>query len=207
MVDILKEHFPEITASQLSSFETLVGIYPEINNLVNLISRKSIDNLFEQHIFHSLAIQKFHYFKDGSNVVDVGTGGGFPGIPLAIMNPNTTFHLVDSIGKKIRAVQEICTELELDNVVVKHARVEEMPMKFDLATARAVAQMDKIFFYMKKKWERGPHLLLLKGGDLKEELIRLRQSIQGKIIVREKNISDYFPQEFFETKKIVEVTK
>ena len=207
MVTELKKYFPEISSEQLKSFETLNEIYPEINNLVNLISRKNIDQLFEQHILHSLSIQKFHYFKDGQNVVDIGTGGGFPGIPLAIMNPNTHFHLVDSIGKKIRAVQEICDTLELKNVSVTAARVEEMPMKFDLALVRAVAQSDKLFFWMKKKWVKGPHMLLLKGGDLREEMLTLRQSIHGKIIIREKAISDYFPGEFFDTKKIIEITK
>ncbi len=207
MVTELKKYFPEILPEQLKSFEILNEIYPEINSLVNLVSRKNIEQLFEQHILHSLSIQKFHYFKDDQNVVDIGTGGGFPGIPLAIMNPNTHFHLVDSIGKKIRAVQEICDTLELKNVSVTAARVEEMPMKFDLAIVRAVAQSDKLFFWMKKKWVKRPHMLMLKGGDLKEEMLTLRQSIHGKIIIREKAITDYFPGAFFETKKIIEITK
>ena len=207
MVDQLKSHIPLITEEQIKQFQLLIEVYPEINEMVNLISRKDIDKLFERHILHSIALHKYHTFKEGHKVVDIGTRGGFPGIPLAILNPQTQFVLVDSIGKKIKAVNELIHVLELKNTTAINDRVENLPIKFDMAIARAVSQSNKLFGWMKHKWVKKPHLLLLKGGDLTEEITLLRQSVIGKLNVQQFPLAKYFSDEFYESKKIVEITR
>jgi 16S rRNA (guanine527-N7)-methyltransferase len=205
MDNILSKYFNKLSADQVSKFEQLGALYTGWNEKINVISRKDIEHLYERHILHSLAIFKFVPFQKGSKILDIGTGGGFPGIPLAIMMPEVEFVLVDSIGKKINVVNEISLALGLSNITAHHARAESIKGKFDFVVSRAVADISLLV-----QWSQGkissthknaiPNgLICLKGGDLKEELKPFKK------INEVYELSSWFKEEFFETKKLVYV--
>lgn len=200
---LLSKHFPDLTEKQKEQFTQIKEIYTFWNEQINVISRKDLDRFYERHVLHSLAIAKIQSFKDGSKILDIGTGGGFPGVPLAILFPNCQFILVDSIGKKIKVVNEVCTALNITNVTTHHARAEDIKEQFDFIISRAVTAMPAFL-----KWVKGKFLaenknklrngiLYLKGGDLTEEMKPVKQKIKYN------DISKFFDYEFFETKKVV----
>lgn len=202
-VELINKHFPNLTADQQDRFGRMKALYEHWNAQINVISRKDMDAFYTHHVLHSLAIAKVIRFNAGTTVLDVGTGGGFPGIPLAIMFPEVRFHLVDSIGKKIKVVNEVATALGLKNVVAEQKRVEELDHTYDFIVSRAVAPWEEIH-----KWtrdlihEEGKNALpngwlLLKGGDLKEEL----KSAKKWLVDHE--IKKMFDDEFFETKHVI----
>ncbi|MGO4921506.1 16S rRNA (guanine(527)-N(7))-methyltransferase RsmG [Maribacter spongiicola] len=201
-VEIIFENFPNLSENQKQNFRKLEELYKDWNQKINVVSRKDIDELYLRHVLHSLGIAKFITFKDGSSILDVGTGGGFPGIPLAIMFPEVHFTLVDSIGKKIKVVNEVVEGLQLTNVTTINARVEEIPGKFDFIVSRAVAAMPTFVHWIKGKIKKeSVHtvrngILYLKGGDLNDELKDYRTA-------EVYNLTDYFKEDFFETKKMV----
>ncbi len=201
----LLKYFPELTAEQLEQYRLLKDLYAYWNQQINVISRKDIDALYERHILHSLGIAKVMQFLPGEHVLDVGTGGGFPGIPLAVMFLETNFHLVDSIGKKIKVVQEVAKGAGLNNVQATHARAEQIPGKFDFVVSRAVTQLKDFYPWVKDKFNKSsgnqlPNgILYLKGGDLKQEIA------ESGLAVQQFNLKDYFDEEFFETKKVIYV--
>ncbi len=202
---LLTSYFPDLSPEQIRQFEALEGLYQTWNAQINVISRKDTDHFYERHVLHSLAIAKIVQFLPGSSVLDIGTGGGFPGIPLAILFPKVQFHLVDSIGKKIKVVQEVAASLGLQNVQASHARAETIKDRYDFIVSRAVTQMPVFLTWVKgKSAKKNLHnlkngVLYLKGGDLSEELAGLRYP------VKEFPIADFFKEEFFETKKVVYV--
>ncbi|CAA0150910.1 16S rRNA (guanine(527)-N(7))-methyltransferase RsmG [Tenacibaculum maritimum] len=201
-MDILLKYFDGLSEVQLAQFSKLKELYKDWNLKINVVSRKDIDELYLRHVLHSLGIAKVMQFKAGTKVMDVGTGGGFPGIPLAILFPETDFHLVDSIGKKIKVVNEVAEGLGLKNVRTTHGRVEEVKDTYDFIVSRAVAQMETFERWVKNKVHKKQQhdlkngILYLKGGDLVEEL----QHFPKATIY---NLSDFFKEEFFETKKVV----
>ena len=200
--DIIFNYFPDLTKLQQSQYLKLEELYKDWNLKINVVSRKDIDELYIRHVLHSLGIAKVHNFKDGASVLDVGTGGGFPGIPLAIFFPEVNFTLIDAIGKKIKVVEEVVDGLELKNVKTVHGRVEELKEQFDFIVSRAVAAMPTFVHWTKGKikkeslHERKNGILYLKGGDLSEELKDYRT-------VQIFDLQNYFKEDFFETKKIV----
>jgi 16S rRNA (guanine527-N7)-methyltransferase len=200
---LIPDYFPELDPQMLSKFEVLAQLYKEWNDKVNLISRKDIENVMEKHILHSLGIAKVIRFFPGTTVLDVGTGGGFPGIPLAIMFPETEFMLVDSIGKKINVVREITKELGLSNVRSRQVRAEELTEKYDFVTGRGVAELSQFVGWIRARVKsKGKNalpngLLYLKGGDLSEELKPFKSRAQVF------PLKAYFKEEFFETKAVV----
>jgi 16S rRNA (guanine527-N7)-methyltransferase len=204
-MELIHKYFPELTQEQYDKFGQMGELYQYWNARVNVISRQDIDTLYERHILHSLGIAKVQPFKAGTTVLDVGTGGGFPGIPLAIMFPEAQFHLVDSIGKKIRVVQEIAQALGLDNVRAEQVRAEKLDDSYEFVVSRAVTRMLPFVGWVKKNINRNSFhelrngILYLKGGDLAEELSELTQK------VRIYELSGFFTEEFFETKKVVYV--
>ena len=204
-MELIRKYFPELSSTQLSQFEELQEQYEYWNERINVISRKDIDNLYEHHILHSLAIAKVIEFVPGTKILDIGTGGGFPGIPLAILFPETQFHLVDSIGKKIKVVVEISDAIGLSNVTAEHARAEEIHGRFDFIVSRAVTSLDKLSHWSKAMIEvRSMHslkngLLVLKGGDISAELETLKYATTIY------KLSDFFKQDFFSTKFLVHV--
>ncbi len=195
----LKKYFPLITEKQMTVFSELFQLYKYWNSRINVISQKDIDNLFVRHILHSLSIAKIVQFKASETVVDVGTGGGFPGIPLAIMFPETRFTLIDSVGKKIKVVNEIIKETELNNVTALQKRSNEYKEKFNFVTGRAVTAFpsffEKVNHLIKSKNNRNG-ILYLKGGDFDDELKGFKKN-------QVFHISDYFDEDFFETKKLI----
>ena len=199
---IIYKYFPDLTDLQKEQIEKLQHLYHDWNLKINVVSRKDIDELYLRHVLHSLAIAKFQKFNPEAKVLDVGTGGGFPGIPLAILYPDTHFTLVDAIGKKIKVVQEVVAGLEIENVTAVNSRVEEITGQFDFIVSRAVAAMPTFTHWVKGKikkkseHERKNGILYLKGGDLEEELKEYRT-------VEIYNLSEMFEEEFFETKKLV----
>lgn len=203
--DLIERYFPTLTKSQKKQFAALGGLYAEWNEKINVISRKDIEHLYTRHVLHSLGIAKVQPFQAGASVLDVGTGGGFPGIPLAILFPDTQFLLVDSIGKKITVVKNIAQALGLDNVNAQHGRAEKVKGKFDFVVSRAVTRMGPFYQWVRDKIKsESQHplhngILYLKGGDLEEEMqeARLNYAIY--------ELSDYFDDPFFETKKVVYV--
>jgi len=201
MEEILS-HFPDLTETQLQQFAALEGLYTDWNAKINVISRKDIDALYTKHVLHSLGIAKVMPFMPGATVLDVGTGGGFPGIPLAILFPETNFYLIDVIAKKIKVVQEVATALGLQNVKAEQMRAENVKEDFDFIVSRAVTNMPDfvswIKFKIKKKQlhELKNGILYLKGGDLTEELADFPKAT-------EYNLAEFFKDEFFETKKVV----
>ncbi len=201
--DIILNYFPQLTSHQKQQFEKLFDLYSLWNAQINVVSRKDIDLLYERHILHSLGIAKVMQFKPSTSVLDVGTGGGFPGIPLAILFPESTFHLVDSIGKKIKVVTEVATALGLTNVTAQHERAEKINNRYHFIVSRAVTEFPEFYNWIYKKilkenFNDLPNgILYLKGGDLKEEF--------GKHYDKATfyNLKDYFAEDFFDTKKVV----
>jgi len=202
MLKILK-YFPNLTPEQITCFEKMDAIYRDWNEKINLISRKDIDSLYEKHILHSLSIAKIISFRPGTKILDVGTGGGFPGIPLAILFPFSQFVLVDSIGKKIKVVQAVAEDLNLKNVTAIHTRVEEVKGEFDFVISRAVTAFPDFVKLVKKNVSGKQQnslpngIIYLKGGDFQEEIKDYKRTAE----VRE--ISQFFTEPFFETKKVV----
>ena len=201
-VDLIFKYFPTLSNEQKDQFAKLQELYKDWNQKINMVSRKDIDELYLRHVLHSLAIAKVQQFKPGTTVLDVGTGGGFPGIPLAILFPETHFTLVDAIGKKIKVVEEVVEGLGITNVTAKNMRVEELKGQFDFIVSRAVAAMPTFVHWVKGKvkknsvHERRNGILYLKGGDLTEELADYKTV---EII----NLPDFYEEEFFDTKKVV----
>lgn len=202
-MDSILKYFPHLSEEQINHFRQLDELYRFWNAQINLISRKDIDNLYVHHILHSLALAKVITFKDGSKIMDVGTGGGFPGIPLAIMFPEVQFHLVDSIGKKIKVVNEVASALGLKNVTAEHTRVELIKDKYDFIVSRAVTTLPEFHSWVQGKFSKAKHhkipngIFYLKGGDLTSETEPFKNKVS------EFSISDFFSEEYFTTKKIV----
>lgn len=201
-MELILNYFPDLSAVQIAQFEQLKSLYQEWNAKINVISRKDIDELYLKHVLHSLGIAKVITFKDGSSLLDVGTGGGFPGVPLAIMFPNCSFHLVDSINKKLKVINAIAEELKLANVKTSHMRAENVTDSYDFILSRAVTAMPNFVSWVKDKTQKkNKHelkngILYLKGGDLSEELQNFPKAVEYPL-------SDYFEEAFFDTKKVV----
>ncbi|MBO6517269.1 MAG: 16S rRNA (guanine(527)-N(7))-methyltransferase RsmG [Bacteroidia bacterium] len=202
----LKHLFPDISDEQIAQFAQAEVLYNEWNSKINVISRKDIDQFQTRHLLHSLSIALFTSFKPGSKVLDVGTGGGFPGVPLAILYPNCTFHLVDSIGKKIKVVNEVASALGLNNITADHIRAEQVKGTYDYVVSRAVTRLTPFFHWIHDKIDysrfTNSGFYGLKGGDLAEE-VREFQNAYKKSNVTLYSISDKLSDAFFETKKIV----
>ncbi|MBQ6765494.1 MAG: 16S rRNA (guanine(527)-N(7))-methyltransferase RsmG [Paludibacteraceae bacterium] len=202
MTNILK-YFPNLTAEQIERFSALDSLYHDWNSKINVISRKDIDNLYEHHVLHSLAIARILRFQPGTNVVDIGTGGGFPGIPLAIMFPECNFTLVDSVGKKIKVASEVAASLGLNNVNFVYDRMENVNQKFDFAVSRAAMSLDMLVKVCRKNINKAGHnalpngLICLKGGELETEVKAYSR------IATLYSVSDFFSEEYFQTKKAV----
>ncbi|NAW50317.1 16S rRNA (guanine(527)-N(7))-methyltransferase RsmG [Elizabethkingia argentiflava] len=203
--DIILKYFPDISDVQKEQFKKLEGVYAEWNHKINVISRKDTASLYEKHILHSLGIAKVMAFAEGTKILDIGTGGGFPGVPLAILFPQAHFTLVDSIGKKISVVNAVAEALDLKNITTYHARAEQVKEKFHFVVSRAVTQMPVFLTWLKGKFEKENFntkhngVLYLKGGDLAEELAGIRAEVF--------NLKNYFEEDFFDTKKIVYISK
>ncbi len=201
--NLIRNYFPAISDKQQAQFEMLLPIYADWNEKINLISRKDFENFEVHHVLHSLAVAKFIQFNDDATVLDVGTGGGFPGIPLAILFPDVNFILVDSIAKKIKVVNDVVAKLDLQNVKTINGRAEQMQTKVDYVLSRATAPMSDLINWTKPLLTKGTAGTLpngwiaLKGGDLEEELTPFRESVVVK------SIADYFEEEFFVTKKVI----
>ena len=205
--DIIYRYFPDISEDQKSQIDQLFSLYQEWNQRINVISRQDVDQLYERHVLHSLAIAKFISFQPGTSILDVGTGGGFPGIPLAILFPEVKFHLVDSIRKKITVVTEVAKAIGLTNLTADHQRMEQVNGQYDYVISRAVARTKKLFQWTHQKI-RAEQIntidngwILLKGGDLKEEMDEFGRAYS------EKSLCDYFEEPFFETKKIIYIPR
>ena len=204
-LELILQYFPNITSEQKKQFAELEVLYKDWNEKINVISRKDTDSLYEKHILHSLGIAKVMAFADNTKVLDIGTGGGFPGIPLAILFPNVQFTLVDSIGKKIIVVKGVAESLGLKNVTAHHIRAEQLKEKFHFVVSRAVTQMPVFLTWLRGKFEKEQFnpkhngVLYLKGGDLAEELAGLKAEIFS--------LKNYFNGEFFDTKKVVYLSK
>jgi len=204
-IDCIEQYFPELNTAQKEQYAALYELYADWNSKINVISRKDIENLYERHVLHSLGICRLLHFKDGSNIMDVGTGGGFPAIPLAIMFPNTHFHLVDSINKKLTVAREVSNAIGLKNISIRHCRVEEEKTLFDFVISRAVMPLPDLIRLCKKNISREQHnsmpngLICLKGGELGNEIATVRNKA---VII---NLSDHFKEAFFDTKKVVYV--
>ena len=203
--EIITQYFPELTPRQIEQFEALGALYEEWNARINVISRKDIENLYLHHVLHSLAIAKYITFKPGTKIMDMGCGGGFPGIPLAIMFPEVEFHLVDSIGKKVRVASEIAQSIGLKNVRTSHSRAEEIKEKYSFVVSRAVMQLPDLVKICRKnisneQFNALPNgIICLKGGDMTAETRPFKNC--SEII----DISNYFAEEFFKDKKVVYV--
>lgn len=204
-MDIINKYFPKLTEKQKQQFGELQELYAFWNSQINVISRQDIENLYEKHVLHSLGIAKVINFKYGTEILDVGTGGGFPGIPLAIMFPECNFHLVDSIGKKIKVVTEVASALGLDNVRAEHQKAQNVDGDYDFIVSRAVTRMKPFYEWIKNKVSKNQYndlkngILYLKGGDLDEEMKELGKKYKTY------ELSDYFIEEFFQTKKVIYV--
>ena len=200
-VELINKYFPDLSERQQKQFAQLGKLYSEWNEKINVISRKDIDHIYERHILHALSIAKFKDLN-GKKILDVGTGGGFPGIPLAIMFPDAQFTLVDSIGKKITVVQEVAEAIGLQNLEAHHQRAEKVKDKFDFVVSRAVTRMNKFLPWVREKIKMDANstdvgIIALKGGDLTEEMAEIKRGYQ------EKSLTDYYEEVFFETKKII----
>jgi 16S rRNA (guanine527-N7)-methyltransferase len=205
MTNIIQKYFPHLTELQVEQFSQLEALYNDWNAKINVISRKDIQNLYEHHVLHSLGITKVVNFKDGTTIMDLGTGGGFPGIPLAILYPNVQFHLVDSIGKKVKVANEVATAIGLKNVKFSHARAEEIKEKYDFVVTRAVMPMTDLMKVAKKNIKKEQRnafpngIIALKGGELAGEIASMKN------IATVWELSDFFEEEYFKTKKVVHV--
>ena len=201
--ELIIKYFPSLSKRQQEQFEALDALYHDWNSKINVISRKDIDNLYEHHVLHSLAIAELIRFKPGTSIMDLGTGGGFPGIPLAIMFPEAKFHLVDSIGKKIRVCEEVSKALELKNVTTQWCRAEEIKEKFHFVVSRAVMPLPDLVKIIRKNISREQFnglpggLICLKGGELESEAKPFGKAAQIS------SLSEYFEEEYFQTKKLV----
>ena len=201
----ISHYYPNLSQEQIDKLSKLKDLYTFWNEQINVISRKDTDNFYERHVLHSLAISKVVQFKPGTKIMDIGTGGGFPGIPLAIIFPECDFLLVDSIGKKIKVVNEVAKALELKNVRGTHERAEKINEQFDFIVSRAVTAMPKFLNWTKGKFLKEDKnnfkngIFYLKGGDLSEEMATVKKAVQYF------NIADFYSEEFFETKKVVYV--
>lgn len=201
----LLHYFPTLTPRQREQFAMMGELYAFWNYQINVVSRQDIENIYEKHILHSLGIAKVIQFKAGTEILDVGTGGGFPGIPLAVMFPNVQFHLVDSIGKKIKVVSEVAQALKLDNVVAEQARAESLTGQYEFVVNRAVTRIKPFYDWVKHRIHKNQFhdfkngIFSLKGGDLAEEMKELGRKHQAI------NLSDYFEEEFFQTKKVIHI--
>jgi len=204
-MELILKYFPDLTSDQLDKFRQIESIYLDWNSKINVISRKDMDHFYEHHVLHSLGIAKVQAFMPGAQVMDVGTGGGFPGIPLAIMFPQTEFLLVDSIGKKIKVVQEVAKEISLTNIKAIQSRAEEVKPKFDFIVSRAVTVLPDFIKWVENNIKKESRhdlkngILYLKGGDLHSELSPLNKNYMIY------NLNNYFDEAFFETKKVVHV--
>jgi 16S rRNA (guanine527-N7)-methyltransferase len=200
---LILSYFPSLTDKQIEQFDRLQELYEDWNSKINVISRKDMEHFYVHHVLHSLGIAKVTTFQPGTKILDIGTGGGFPGVPLAILFPEVHFHLVDSIGKKINVVKEVCRALKLSNVEPQQARAEELVRKYDFVVSRAVTRMANFYPWVKGKikledfneFQNG--ILYLKGGDVDEEMEELDKSYVSY------HLEDYFKEDFFETKKVV----
>lgn len=206
MDSIILKYFPDLTGTQKEQFDLLGELYRDWNQKINVISRKDMDAFYERHVLHSLAIAKFISFSAGTNILDVGTGGGFPGIPLAIICPEVQFHLVDSVGKKIKVLKAVTESISLQNVTAEHARMEQLEGSYDFVVSRAVAKTKQLVDWSKhliskdNQNELDNGWLFLKGGDLKEEMKATRLPYQMNAL------SDYFDEDFFETKQVIYIS-
>lgn len=207
MIDIITKYFPELTSKQKEQFAALYDLYQDWNAKINVISRKDITNLYEHHVLHSLAIAKFINFRDDTNVLDFGTGGGFPGIPLAIIYPHANFKMIDGTGKKIKVATEVANAIGLENVLPQHKRGEEEKGKFDFIVSRAVMPLPDLMKIVRKNIAKDNHnalengVIVLKGGNLEEELQPYR-----KVALVEK-LSQWFTEEWFEEKNLIYVPR
>lgn len=205
-VKLLLKYFPDLTEEQRKQFAALYELYIDWNSKINVISRKDIENLYEHHVLHSLGITRVIRFRAGSSVMDLGTGGGFPGIPLAILFPDTKFHLVDSIGKKVRVATEVANAIGLKNVTFRHARAEEEKQTFDFVVSRAVMPLADLIKIIRKNISPKQQnalpngLICLKGGELEHEAMPFKHKTSMH------NLNEDFDEEFFQTKKVVYVT-
>jgi 16S rRNA (guanine527-N7)-methyltransferase len=203
VLSIITNYFPNLTPTQIEQFKQLQSLYEHWNAQINVISRKDIESLYEKHVLHSLGIAKVMEFKPNTKIMDVGCGGGFPGIPLAILFPECKFYLVDSIGKKIKVVNEIALAIGLQNLTAEHKRAEEVKDKFEFIISRAVTEFPAFYKWVQNKISKSQFnnlpngILYLKGGDLTEEL----KDFKKRVVLYE--LKDYFKEEFFETKKVV----
>jgi 16S rRNA (guanine527-N7)-methyltransferase len=204
-MELIRKYFLNLTPTQLSQFEQLYDLYFDWNSKINVISRKDIENLYLHHVLHSLSIAQVIHFKAGTTILDVGTGGGFPGVPLAILFPEVQFTLIDSIGKKIKVGSEVSNAIGLKNIVLKHLRIQDEKAKFDFVVSRAVMPLDDLVKLVKKNIKKEgknaiPNgLICLKGGELQHEILPYKN------IADTYEVSDYFKEEFFKTKKVVYV--
>jgi 16S rRNA (guanine527-N7)-methyltransferase len=198
-LDIIRKYFNHLNSETFDKVIALLPLYKEWNEKINVISRKDVDNFYERHVLHSLSIAKIFNFSKNDIVLDIGTGGGFPGIPLAILFPETEFHLIDSIGKKITVVNEISTSLNLKNVVSKNCRAEAYTINYTYVVTRAVAPAQDLINWSGDRFKKSNGIIALKGGDLKLELAQ----IKNRFAIY--NLNKYFEEEFFETKKIVHI--
>ena len=204
-MQVIQTYFPELNEQQCQQLEALYDLYTDWNAKINVISRKDIENLYLHHVLHSMGIVKMLRFKDGSSIMDVGTGGGFPGIPLAIFFPNVQFHLVDSIGKKIKVGQAVAEAIGLKNITFRHCRVEEEKEKYDFVVSRAVMPLADLVKLVRKNIKKEQQnalpngLICLKGGELQHEILPFRNQALSL------ELGDYFKEEFFKTKKVVYV--
>ncbi len=205
-MEIILKYFPDLTEEQRRQFATLYDLYIDWNAKINVISRKDIENLYEHHVLHSLGIAKVIQFRPGTSIMDLGTGGGFPGIPLAILFPDVKFHLVDSIGKKVRVATEVANAIGLKNVTLRHARAEEEKQLFDFVVSRAVMPLADLVKIIKKNISPRQQnvlpngLICLKGGELEHEAMPFKHKTTLH------SLSEDFKEEFFQTKKVVYVT-
>lgn len=205
-MEIIQKYFPHLTEHQVEQFAQLEALYNDWNAKINVISRKDIQNLYEHHVLHSLGIAKVVNFKDDTTVMDLGTGGGLPGIPLAILFPNVQFHLVDSIGKKVKVAQEVANAIGLKNVKFSHARAEEIKEQYDFVVTRAVMPMVDLMKVARKNIKKEQHnavpngIIALKGGELAGEIASMKN------ISTVWELSDFFEEDYFKTKKVVHVT-
>lgn len=205
-MELILKYFPDLTEEQKKQFAALYDLYLDWNSKINVISRKDIENLYEHHVLHSLGIAKVISFKPGTKIMDLGTGGGFPGIPLAILFPEVKFHLVDSIGKKVRVATEVANSIGLKNVTFRHARAEEEKQTFDFVVSRAVMPLTDLMKIIRKNISSKQHnalpngLICLKGGELEHEAMPFK----NKTVLWD--LKDFFEEDFFETKKVVYVS-
>jgi len=204
-INLILKYFPKLSDNQIKKFDQLYPLYVDWNAKINVVSRKDIDELYVRHVLHSLGIARVLSFKPNTEILDVGTGGGFPGIPLAIMFPNCKFHLVDSIGKKIKVVEAVAKELGLENVTVQQIRAEQLSDSYDFVVSRAVTRLKPFYQWVKNKikgesFNDLPNgILYLKGGDLKEELKEAKKKYQLF------DLKNEFEEDFFDTKRVVYV--